>query len=55
MHDTIADMLTRMRNAIMAEHAYVDIPHSKMKHQIAHRLKEKGMIVNFLVDEKSAS
>ncbi len=52
MTDTIADMLTRIRNAIMALHAYVDIPHSKMKKQIAHVLKEKGMIANFLADDK---
>ena len=51
MTDTIADMLTRIRNALMAEHRYVDIPFSKMKKQIAHVLKEKGMIINFLADE----
>ena len=54
MTDTISDMLTRIRNAIMAEHAYVDIPHSKMKKQIASVLKEKGMIKNFLTDDKNA-
>lgn len=52
MHDTIADMLTRIRNAGMAGHRYVDIPLSKMKKEVARVLKEKGMISNFISDEK---
>ena len=52
MHDTIADMLTRIRNAGMAEHRYVDIPLSKMNKNIARVLEEKGMISKFIVDEK---
>ncbi len=47
MTDTIADMLTRIRNACMAKHEKVDIPASKMKIGIAKILKEKGYIQNY--------
>jgi small subunit ribosomal protein S8 len=42
--DPIADMLTRIRNAIMAGHPNVAIPHSKIKLAIAKILKEEGYI-----------
>ncbi|MCP4137128.1 MAG: 30S ribosomal protein S8 [bacterium] len=49
--DPIADMLTRMRNAIKAGHLKVDIPSSKMKVSIAKILKDEGFIKNFkLID-----
>ena len=44
MTDPIADMLTRVRNAIAAEHDSVSIPYSKVKEQIARILKEEGYI-----------
>lgn len=45
MHsDPIADMLTRIRNAIMAGHATVAIPHSKVKLAIAHILQQEGYV-----------
>ena len=45
MHtDPIADLLTRIRNAINAGHETVVIPHSKMKLSILQVLKEKGFI-----------
>ncbi len=47
MTDTIADMLTRIRNACMAKHEKVDVPASKMKTGIAKILKEKGYIQNY--------
>lgn len=47
MTDPIADMLTRIRNAIMAKHEKVDIPSSKMKESIAKLLKEEGYIENY--------
>ncbi len=47
MTDTIADMLTRIRNACMAKHEKVDVPASKMKIGIAKILKEKGYIQNY--------
>ena len=42
--DPIADFLTRIRNAHMAKHETVEIPHSKMKAQIARILQEEGYV-----------
>ncbi len=47
--DTIADMLTRIRNANAAKHASVDIPASNMKKQIAQILLDEGYIKSFKV------
>ncbi|HEX6797380.1 MAG TPA: 30S ribosomal protein S8 [Ktedonobacterales bacterium] len=47
MTDPIADMLTRIRNAIMARHSRVLIPASKMKIAIAAVLKEEGYIRDY--------
>jgi small subunit ribosomal protein S8 len=47
--DPIADMLTRIRNAIMAGHDNVLIPASKMKLSIARILKEEGFITDYEV------
>jgi small subunit ribosomal protein S8 len=47
--DPIADMLTRIRNAIMVRHDNVQIPASKMKLGIAKILKEEGFISDFEV------
>ena len=47
MTDPIADMLTRIRNAIMAGHSYVVVPGSKMKLAIVKILKEEGFIENY--------
>jgi len=44
MTDPIADMLTRIRNAVAARHTRVSIPASKMKLAIARVLKEEGYI-----------
>ncbi|RUM87846.1 MAG: 30S ribosomal protein S8 [Thermodesulfatator sp.] len=44
MTDPIADMLTRIRNAVRARHEKVDIPASKLKMNIANLLKEEGFI-----------
>ena len=49
MTDPIADMLTRIRNAIAANHPRVDIPGSKLKMELARILKEEGYINNFVV------
>jgi small subunit ribosomal protein S8 len=51
MTDPIADMLTRIRNAVAAKHDYVSIPASKMKLAIAKVLKEEGYIKDFLIVE----
>lgn len=47
--DPIADMLTRIRNAIMANHGQVLIPTSRMKLSIAKILKEEGFINDYEV------
>ena len=44
MTDPIADMLSRIRNAIAAKHSRVDIPASKLKLEIARILKEEHRI-----------
>jgi small subunit ribosomal protein S8 len=50
-NDPIADMLTRIRNAVKAEHLKVDIPASKMKISIAKILKDEGFIKNYKIIE----
>lgn len=52
MTDPIADMLTRIRNAIMARHTRVQIPSSGMKIAIARILKEEGYVKDFVVDNR---
>jgi len=47
--DPIADMLTRIRNGVMAGHSQVAMPSSKIKAEIAKILKEEGFIENFEV------
>ena len=47
--DPIADMLTRVRNAIMAGHTSVNVPSSKIKVAIAQILREQGFIDGFRV------
>jgi SSU ribosomal protein S8P len=44
MTDPIGDMLTRLKNALMARHKSVIVPASKMKLEIARILKEEGYI-----------
>jgi small subunit ribosomal protein S8 len=48
--DPIADMLTRIRNAVSAKHDSVVIPSSKEKLEIARILKEEGYITDYVVD-----
>lgn len=53
MTDTIADYLTRIRNALQAKHPKVDIPVSNMKKRLTVILKEYGYIKNYvLIDDK---
>ena len=49
--DTIADMLTRIRNASSARHETVDIPASNMKKSIAQILVDEGFVKSFQVVE----
>ena len=50
MQDPLADMLTRIRNAQMAEHASVSMPSSKIKASVAAVLKDEGFIVDYKVE-----
>ncbi len=47
VNDPIADFLTRIRNAQMAKHDTVEMPHSKMKVELSRILKEQGYITDF--------
>ena len=47
MTDTIADMLTRIRNALIAKHDTVEIPASTMKKAIAQILVDEGYVKSF--------
>ena len=49
MTDPIADMLTRIRNAVAVRHDYVNVPASKVKVAIAKVLKEEGFVRDFEV------
>ena len=50
--DPIADMLTRVRNALKARFQKVDVPASKLKSELARILKDEGYILNYkIVDE----
>ncbi len=49
MSDPIADMLTRIRNALKSTHEVVDIPSSKLKINIAKVLKSEGYVRNFKI------
>ncbi len=51
MTDPIADLFTRIRNGIQAEHPKVDIPNSRMKTRIVEILRDEGFIKNFKVAE----
>jgi small subunit ribosomal protein S8 len=52
MTDPISDMLSRIRNAVAAKHARVDLPASKLKAEIARILQDEGYIQGYrLVDE----
>jgi len=52
--DPVADFLTRIRNALKAQHRYVDVDWSKMKESICGILKEQGFIENYLVKKENA-
>ena len=54
MTDPIADMLTRIRNAVTAKHDFVNIPASKIKVAIARVLKDEGFIRGYEVVEEGA-
>jgi small subunit ribosomal protein S8 len=49
MTDPIADFLTRIRNALHAQHKYVDIPASGLKRKMARILLEQGYIKKYII------
>ena len=51
MTDPIADYLTRIRNAVMANHRVVEIPASNIKKDITKILFEKGYILNYKFED----
>lgn len=55
MTDPIADYLTRLRNAIKANHRVVEIPASNLKKEITKVLFDKGYILNYKFQEITAS
>jgi small subunit ribosomal protein S8 len=55
MTDPIADMLTRIRNAVTAKHTRVDMPASRIKADIAKILQDEGYIQGFKLLEDQAN
>ena len=55
MTDTVADMLTRIRNANRIERAAVDMPVSHLRVAIAQVLKDEGFVLDYQVGEMAAS
>ncbi|HOP13916.1 30S ribosomal protein S8 [Lentimicrobium sp.] len=51
--DPIADYLTRVRNAVMANHRIVEIPSSNMKKEITKILFDKGYILNYKFEDET--
>ena len=54
MTDPISDMLARLRNAVSAKHARVDMPASKLKAEIARILQDEGYIQGFRIVEEAS-
>jgi len=55
MTDTISDYLTRVRNAIKANHRVVEVPASRMKKELTKILFEKGYILNYKFDDAATT
>lgn len=53
MTDTIADFLTRIRNAVKANHRIVEIPSSNLKREMTKILKEKGYILDYKFEDNA--
>lgn len=54
MTDPIADLLTRIRNAQMALHENLDIPHSRIKESIVKVLSDEGFVAGYTIKENGA-
>ena len=56
MTDPIADLLTRIRNAVQIERPYVDVPYSKMKRGVVEVLQREGYVWDFeIIEQQPAS
>jgi small subunit ribosomal protein S8 len=55
MTDPISDMLARIRNAVTARHARVDMPASKLKAEIARILQDEGYIQGYRIVEQTVT
>ena len=56
MTDPIADLLTRIRNALMSGHETTEMPYSKIREEIVRIMKKEGYLVGYtLVEEKPVS
>jgi small subunit ribosomal protein S8 len=53
--DPIADMLTRIRNAISVRKSEVSMPHSKVKESVAHLLKQSRFVDDVKVSDRDCS
>ena len=53
--DPIADMLTRIRNAVRAKHTTVDVPYSKVKNEIAKILLDEGFVADIEIVENGVN
>jgi small subunit ribosomal protein S8 len=54
LSDPIGDMLTRLRNGLLARHQTIDIPHSNLKERIATILKDEGFVRDYMVLREGA-
>ena len=52
MTDPIADLLTRIRNAVSIDRTRVSIPHSRVKEQICRVLKDEGFVEDYRITEE---
>ena len=53
LHDPVSDLLTRLRNAKLARHRYVDFDKSRLKVDLVKVLKDQGFVENFLVNDEA--
>jgi small subunit ribosomal protein S8 len=51
--DPVADLLTRIRNAVHAHHAKVDVPSSRLKLEIVRILRDEGFVGSYKVSEET--
>lgn len=53
MNDPISDLLTRIRNAILAKHDRLDVPHSKLKQAVCVLLRQEGYVDDLEIVEST--